>query len=193
MSHAPRWRNSGARCLGSRRSGNRRRAAPQSLHDHRGRHGLSTRRWAGSDQGDARGIPQLEVDSTYMFQEAATYVLLHRMQDIHAFSPACQANMQIGRVVFGDSLCLSVRIGHSQPVLQLHLFHKQTQAWLKKLSRRNFQHPGVAKGAFRPVVLATVSEFLRLEGFIEVSAFFFSRSVYCPLPPKKRWMMMLPA
>lgn len=150
MSHAPRWRNSGARCLGSRRSGNRRRAAPQSLHDHRGRHCSSTRRWAGSDQGDARGIPQLEVDSTYMFQEAATYVLLHRMQDIHAFSPACQANMQIGRVVFGDSLCLSARIGHSQPVLQLHLFHKQNTGMAQKAVSSKLSASRSGKGGFPP-------------------------------------------
>ncbi|CAM9106957.1 unnamed protein product [Hapterophycus canaliculatus] len=41
------------------------------------------------------------------------------------------------------------------------------EAWLKKLSRRRFQHPATSGGAFRPVLLAAVSEFFRQEGLAE--------------------------
>eukprot|EP00903_Cladosiphon_okamuranus_P016193 g14943.t2 len=41
------------------------------------------------------------------------------------------------------------------------------EAWLKKLSRRKFQHPGAAGGVLRPILVTTVSEFLRQEGFAE--------------------------
>eukprot|EP00752_Nemacystus_decipiens_P006721 g6044.t1 len=42
------------------------------------------------------------------------------------------------------------------------------QAWLKKLARQKFQYPGAAEGIFRPILLATVSDFFRQEGFIEI-------------------------
>ncbi len=59
----------------------------------------------------------------------------------------------------------------------------QAQAWLKKLSRRKFHRPGVASGTFRTVLLTTVSEFFRHEGFVEVSKDFylFFLFVFTPL------------
>ncbi|CAM9710872.1 unnamed protein product [Scytosiphon promiscuus] len=41
------------------------------------------------------------------------------------------------------------------------------EAWLKKQSRKRFQHPATSGGAFRPALLTTISEFFRQEGLAE--------------------------
>lgn len=43
-----------------------------------------------------------------------------------------------------------------------------SQAWLKKLSRRKLQQPGAGSGTLSPALIDTVTEFFKQDGFVQV-------------------------